>query len=289
MLLWLVKKRILRYPVIFDYPVNPVPRYGYGKPPHPQLYDLIDGRREVYREHLHQFLQHSDRLRQIPREPAPSRPSEPAWDNGYFVGLDPVALYGFLSQSRPARYLEVGSGASTKFARKAVTNEEMDTEIISIDPHPRLGVDSLCDTVIRSPLDTVDLELFEQLERDDILFIDGSHRAFTNSDVAVVFLDILPRLNPGVLVHFHDIFLPLDYPPDWMDLFYSEQYLLASYLLGGHRGAEIALPNAFVANDPELRSILAPLWETQEMRGVPQTGGSFWLTVRDPVSFEEGD
>ena len=94
-------------------------------------------------------------------------------------------------------------------------------------------MDAVCDTVIRQPLETLDTAgIIENLQAGDILFVDGSHRCFTNSDVTVVFLEILPRLQPGVLVHFHDILLPYDYPPAWSRRYYSEQYLLACWLLG---------------------------------------------------------
>ncbi len=280
-ILWLIRKRLLRYPIIYDAPVYPAPRYGHGKPPHPQLYSLIDADRGVYRGYLERFTEYVPELKRIPRESQFRRPNEPAWTNGYFVGLDVVALYGFLCNKKPAHYVEVGSGASTQVARRAITDQDLDTEIISIDPHPRLDIDSLCDTVIRRSLETVDLSLFEKLGPNDVLFFDGSHRVFTNSDVVVGFLDIIPRLKPGVLVQFHDIYLPSDYPPDWVDLFYSEQYLLAAYLLGGHKEMDIVLPNAFVSSDPELSSIMAPLWQSPNMEGVERGGGSFWLIVRD--------
>jgi hypothetical protein len=93
-------------------------------------------------------------------------------------------------------------------------------------------IDRLCDSVIRRPLEELDLSIFDDLEPGDFLFIDSSHRTFSNSDVTVVFMDVLPRLRTGVIVHFHDIFWPYDYLPEWANQYYSEQYLLHSYLLG---------------------------------------------------------
>jgi hypothetical protein len=77
-----------------------------------------------------------------------------------------------------------------------------------LDPEPRAQIDALCDTSIRRRLEDCDLSMFDQLEAGDILFFDGSHRVFTNSDVTVFFLELMPRLKPGVIVHIHDIFLP---------------------------------------------------------------------------------
>ena len=76
-----------------------------------------------------------------------------------------------------------------------------------------------------------------------MLFIDSSHRSFTNSDVTAFYLDILPRLKSGVLIHIHDVFLPYDYPPEWSDRFYNEQYLLACVLLTRNPAYEIQLAN----------------------------------------------
>jgi hypothetical protein len=101
-----------------------------------------------------------------------------------------------------------------------------------------------------------------------------------NSDATVIFLDILPRLKPGVLVHFHDIALPYDYPAEWIDRYYSEQYLLAAYILAKGSRFDILLPNWFVTIDEQLRSILAPLWQRPDVQNVEIQGGSFWIQMR---------
>lgn len=192
-----------------------------------------------------------------------------------------------LCEFRPQRFVEVGSGYSTKFARRAIREHSMPTRITSI-PAPRAEIGQLCDSVIRRPLEEVDLGIFDELESGDFLFIDSSHRTFTNSDVTIVFMDVLPRLRSGVLVHFHDIFWPHDYPPAWNDRYYSEQYLLGSYLLGdGASRLKVLLPNAFVVHDRELAEICKPLLEIPGIRrpcddafspyGIG--GGSFWLRL----------
>jgi len=96
-----------------------------------------------------------------------------------------------------------------------------------------------------------------------------------NSDATVIFLDVLPNLPPGVLVHFHDIFLPDDYPPDWIGRYYSEQYLLAAYLLAKGNAVEVLQPNYFISRDPELSRFLEPLWE--DFPHITRHGASFWL------------
>jgi hypothetical protein len=98
-----------------------------------------------------------------------------------------------------------------------------------------------------------------------------------NSDVTVFFLEILPRLQAGVLVQVHDIYLPNDYPAEWTDRFYSEQYLLACLLLARDPGVEIILPNAFLSNDAGSRHILDTLWYAVNIDGPEQDGSSFWM------------
>jgi hypothetical protein len=166
------------------------------------------------------------------------------------------------------------------FARQAIGDYGLRTTIASIDPHPRVEIDSICDYVIRCPVGDLDLGIFEELEAGDILFVDNSHRVFMNSDATVIFLDVLPRLRAGVLVEFHDVYLPFDYPGEWSERYYSEQYLLAAYLLAEGERFEIVLPNAFISTDEELSGILAPLWDSPAMEGVERYGGSFWIRMR---------
>ena len=149
--------------------------------------------------------------------------------------------------------------------------------MISIDPAPRVEVASLVDQGIRKPLEETDLTPILELRAGDILFMDGSHCCFTNSDVSVFFLEILPRLSEGVLVHLHDVFLPYDYPPTWAERYYSEQYMLGAYLLGGAAGVRIVLPVAFVCADPELSRILDPIWKHPRLTEIERIGCSFWL------------
>lgn len=264
------------YPIFLDYPVRPVPRYGYGKPPHPELYAMFSADRAQYRELLTGFLQFDKQLLDIPLRQSPV-PHEPCWINGWLEGLDTLALYGLIGQRYPALYLEVGSGYSTKVVRRAIRDHKLQTRVVSIDPAPRAEIDTICDTIIRQRLEDTDLSVFASLGPGDVLFLDSSHRSFMNSDVTVFFLEILPRLKPGVLVHIHDIHVPYDYPPERAEWYYSEQYLLAASLLGGHRNYRVLLPNCFVAGQPEMMSAVDALFRRPELQGVSRTGYSFWI------------
>ena len=199
---------------------------------------------------------------------------------GWLGCLDIVALYSLRAELNPRVYLEVGSGFSTQFARRAISDHGLRTRIISIDPRPRADVDDVCDEVIRRPLEDVDLTVFDRLGAGDAVFVDGSHRSFTNSDATVMFLDVLPGLESGVHVGFHDIRLPDDYPPEWWHRFYSEQYLLAAYLLAEGTKFDITFPAWFIGGDEQLSQILAPLWNDGRLTGIVRDGSSFWIRMR---------
>lgn len=271
-------------PIFLDYKIEAIPRYGYGKPPHPELARILAANEDGYHHLLSQFLNFSNKLLRIPLR-QPSSSPEPCWINEWLDGLDTFALYGFLATRNPALLLEVGSGYSTKLARRAIRDSQLRTKVISIDPRPRADVDPLCDEIVRQPLEACDLSVVDRLGSGDILLMDGSHRSFMNSDVTVFFLEILPRLRPGVLVHIHDIFLPLDYKPWWLQRFYphrywSEQYLLAASLLAGHSSYDVILPNHYVSITPHLASVLDTLWSELQLAEVSRSGSSFWIQAR---------
>jgi hypothetical protein len=271
-------------PIFLDYPVKAIPRYGYGSPPHPELTRIIAANGTYYAELLSRFLNLSEALYRIPLR-APRESTDPSWLHDWLDGLDTLALYGFAATRNAALYLEIGSGYSTKVVRRALRDSGARTKIMSIDPHPRAEIDTLCDEVVRQPLEKCDQTLFDRLEAGDILFFDGSHRSFMNSDVTVFFLEVLPRLKPGMLVHLHDIFLPLDYPPYWEYEFYphrywNEQYLLAASLMAGHSSYEVVLPNHYVSMTPALAGALDAFWADSRVAGVPRGGSSFWIQTR---------
>jgi predicted O-methyltransferase YrrM len=204
--------------------------------------------------------------------------AEPFWDNGMIPPLDGMILYAMVRKLRPRTYLEVGSGNSTKFVRKAIRDGGLDTRIVSIDPHPRAGIDALCDEVIREPFEDVSEAVFvDRLRANDIVFIDNSHRSFPNSDVTVFFTETLPLLPSGTYYGIHDIFLPLDYPPAWMDRFYNEQYLLVAYLLGGAAGDRIVFPGTHVVTSPQFVPAVRAIMQASGLEYAGANAGGFWM------------
>ena len=164
--------------------------------------------------------------------------------------------------------------------RKAIKDSSLQTKITSIDPFPRAAIDQLADMVIRMPLENLkDYSFADELNENDILFIDNSHRALPNSDVTVCFLELIPRLKKGVIVHIHDVYLPYDYPQFMCDRFYSEQYLLATLLLAAPEKYQTILPNFFISEDEVLKKILQPLWDEHNLKNIERHGGSFWFKI----------
>ncbi len=262
------------FPHRFDYRYDLESRWGFSRPPHELLQKQIDAHQANYGALLQSMAAQLPDFLKIAY--TLELGIEPAWDNAWLPALDGMAIYHFLVSRKPKLYREVGSGNSTKFAHRARRDHSLATQLVSIDPQPRAEIDSVCDEVVRQPLENADLSVFSRLQRGDVLFIDNSHRAFTNSDVTVFFLDVLPRLPDGVIVGIHDICLPFDYPPSWRYRYYNEQYLLACYLLAQRSGLQVRLPSHYLSQKwPELMEPLRPLWSAQP--NVPPYGCAFWL------------
>lgn len=177
----------------------------------------------------------------------------------------------------PPTLLEIGAGVSTKFARRAIRDHGLRTRLISVDPFPLDELDSVCDQLVRQPLEELPDTYFSSITAADMIYFDGTHRAFQNSDATAFFTEYLPALPPGLLIGVHDIFLPDDYQPTWLDRFYSEQYLLACWLLAGDR-LRTELPVWHCSRRPDLLALLQPLWDAPNLTGTNIHGGIFWFT-----------
>lgn len=261
---------------MLDYDVYPSPVYSKTAP-HQQLLKLIEEKKENYQQLLQQALQLKDFFLSIQANESAAS-TAPVWNNQFFPGLDMVMLYTILSSAKPKKYLEIGSGTSTKLAAKAKAEQQLSFSITCIDPHPRKEITEVADQWLNIPLQRAPLSLFEQLEENDVLFFDGSHLVHANSDVQWFFMEVLPVLKKGVLVQVHDIYLPYDYPQNMCNRFYAEQYMLATALLVNPGKFDMIAPAFYVSEDKTLKQILQPVWNS--LPGVETHGGSFWFRVK---------
>jgi hypothetical protein len=172
--------------------------------------------------------------------------------NGQFPPLDAWVLEGVLRHHRPQRMIEVGCGYSTLVSARV--NREVFSEgmhLLCIDPYPKpflaSGEVGGFSEFRAEKVEDAPLELFGQLKENDVLFIDTSHTVKTGGDVTWLFHEVLPRLAPGVLVHIHDIFLPREYPEQWVmeGWGWNEMYLVWSFLLF-NSAFEILWGNAYM-------------------------------------------
>jgi predicted O-methyltransferase YrrM len=160
-------------------------------------------------------------------------PPAPRWGQSWFPRLDAAMAYTMLRETRPARVVEVGSGHSTRFLARACADGGLDCAITAIDPAPRADIAALDLRLLRVTLQEAGEAPFEELAPGDILLVDSSHILMPGSDVDFLLGRILPRLPAGVLVAFHDIFLPDDYPEAWAWRGYNEQQGLMGLLTDG--------------------------------------------------------
>jgi hypothetical protein len=149
------------------------------------------------------------------------------------------------------------------------------TAIIAVDPEPRITISNVCDEVHQLRLEDFSCERFLSLVTPQtVIFFDGSHRSFPGSDVTIFFLDILPKLPSGTIVHIHDVYIPNDYPQHMLNRLWSEQYLLAAFLLSSSKQLEVLLACAYLASKTESRKLLSDTFGTENFGGC-----SFWLRI----------
>jgi hypothetical protein len=192
-------------------------------------------------------------LEAIGAEPPPA----PRWNQDWFPRLDAAAAYAMVRATRPRRIVEIGSGHSTRFLARAVADGRLDTRITAIDPQPRASIESLPVEWLRMPVQRV--TAFPALGEGDILFIDSSHQLKPGSDVEFLLNAVLPRLPAGERVHFHDIFLPDDYPARWGWRRYNEQAAVAALIEENVLRVDFASHATVTLGPEKIRGVLGRL------------------------------
>jgi hypothetical protein len=161
-----------------------------------------------------------------------------SFENATFKSGDAEYWYQLIRAVKPKRIFEIGSGNSTLLAHQAILkNHEQDPlyacKHVCIEPYEAPWLEKTGATVVRKRIEDVGIPFFSELEENDVLFIDSSHIIRPQGDVLFEYLELLPTLNKGVIIHIHDIFSPRNYPREWLEeyvLFWNEQYLLEAFL-----------------------------------------------------------
>ena len=159
-------------------------------------------------------------------------------NNGSFESGDAEFWYQMVRLKKPRRIFEVGSGNSTLAAIQAIRRNQIEDPAyackhVCIEPYEMPWLEQTAFSVVRRKVEDLDIGFFSELQQDDVLFIDSSHIIRPDGDVLFEYLELLPTLSKGVIVHIHDIFSPRNYPEDWLAekvLFWNEQYLLEAFL-----------------------------------------------------------
>ncbi|MHA1540432.1 MAG: class I SAM-dependent methyltransferase [Alphaproteobacteria bacterium] len=216
---------------------------------------------------------------EMPFLDSPSVTTRYGFKNNFFSYGDALSLYSMIRYLKPQRIIEVGSGYSscvTLDTNDLFFNGQIKCEFIEPFPNTLRSVLSRDDfekiSLREEALQSIPLDYFQTLKENDILFIDSTHVSKTGSDVNYLFFEILPRLQKGVYIHFHDILYPFEYPKTWVyeGRSWNEAYLLQSFLQY-NVAFEIVFFNSFLGHVcPALLERYLPLF-------VKNTGGSIWL------------
>src|SRR4030042_4011626 len=201
--------------------------------------------------------------------------------NNSFGSGDSEYLYNIVRHFKPSRIIEIGSGNSTLMVRKAIENNKNENpdyncHHICIEPYEKQWLKDIGVDLIREKAECIDKSFFQSLSANDILFIDSSHIIRPQGDVVFEYLELLPTLKSGVLIHVHDVFTPKDYLDDWVyknHWLWNEQYLLEAFLSFNSEFRIIGALNFLTHNYRTEFAEKCPIFSKQEGR----EPGSLWM------------
>lgn len=198
------------------------------------------------------------------------------YENGSFKSGDGEYLYNIIRLKKPSAFVEIGSGFSTLMAHSAIKKNNNGCKHICIEPYEAQWISQLDVQVIRKKVEETDMEIFKALKKDDMLFIDSSHIIRPQGDVLLEYLEILPQLKPGVIIHVHDICTPKDYLDEFVftnHYMWNEQYLLEALLTNTDSFKIIGAVNYLKHHYFNQLSAKCPILKEQPSR----EPGSFWM------------
>jgi len=247
-----------------------LPRPG-SVPDYAAVGDILRAREAAFGDHLAAIEACAPELERLG-----GAPPAPRWAQDWFPRLDAAAAYAMVRRRRPRRIVEIGSGHSTRFLVRAIADAGCATQLTAIDPAPRAALDGLPVEWLRAGVQDVGEAPFAALQPGDFLVVDSSHVLMPGTDVDHLLNRVLPRLPAGVHLHFHDIFLPRDYPADWGWRGYNEQLAVATLIASA--AYEVDFASAWLAAQ-------RPEWIARGVLGrLPLAPGaresSLWLTRR---------
>jgi predicted O-methyltransferase YrrM len=241
----------------------------------PEWWESVDLRPAEQRAYYEDLLQRHSLL------PFPDQKTEPYHyftGNGWLAASDAYVLSGIIQKEKPQRIIEVGSGFSSAVMLDTLSFLGHSAALTFIEPNPeRLysllsPQDKSCSKILVQRVQEIPVSVFDQLDSQDILFIDSSHVAKVGSDVSFLILRILPRLRPGVIVHVHDIFYPYSYPIKWLreGRSWNESLMLRAFLQGNSQFQVLAFNSYAGECFPEVFKDRCPVF-------LKNTGGSIWM------------
>jgi hypothetical protein len=220
-------------------------------------------------------------MKSAPFSETPTAGLRYGYDNNYYSWGDGSILHGMLRLHRPKKLIEIGGGHSSACTLDTVDRYIEGCQLTFIEPYPRRLLDLFGDAVSRVrildyPVQETPLEIFEELDSGDVLFIDSTHVLRPGSDVCFELFQVLPRLARGVLVHFHDMFWPFEYPRTWSvqeNRSWNELYAVRAFLMGNDAW-EVVMFNDYMA------TFESPLIESTYPAFLRNAGGALWLQRR---------
>jgi len=227
---------------------------------------------------------YNDELLKLPMEKTGDE-LEFAYNGGPFLSGDSEYLYNMIRHFKPKKLIEIGSGHSTLMAREAMQRNKVDDnsytcDHICIEPFENAWLEKTGIQIVRKLVEETDLSLYQGLEAGDILFIDSTHMVRPQGDVLFEYLEILPLIKPGVVIHIHDIFTPKDYLNEWIEdecRFWNEQYILEAFLSNNKDFRIIGATNYLMHNHYQEFSAKCPVLKKQHEGGETREPGSFWM------------
>jgi predicted O-methyltransferase YrrM len=203
------------------------------------------------------------------------------FNNHSFPPADAEYLYNIVRHTKPRKIVEIGSGFSTLITIKALEKNKLEDPAYTaahtcIEPYEMPWLEKTGATIIRKKVEDTGNSFARSLEAGDILFIDSSHIIRPQGDVLFELLELLPLLNPGVLVHIHDIFTPKDYPDHWIfqqHRMWNEQYLLEAFLSMNQEYEVIGAVNYLAHHYGAALYAASPVFARRPER----EPGSFWI------------